>query len=67
MIQIIASLIESDIVSFLREEHDVNTVFNFIHNKNITYIAWRSDNDGPAQRWWREAILRAPFLNPLYA
>ena len=51
MIQIIATLIESDIVSFLREEHDVNTVFNFIHNKNITYVAWRSDNDGLAQRW----------------
>ena len=33
MIQIIATLIESDIVSFLREEHDINAVFNFIHNK----------------------------------
>ena len=33
MIQIIAALIESDIVSFLREEHDINAVFNFIHNK----------------------------------
>ncbi len=33
MIQIIASLIESNIVSFLREEHDINAVFNFIRNK----------------------------------
>lgn len=35
--------------------------------KDLTYIAWRSDNDGLAQRWWREAILRDPFLNQLYS
>jgi hypothetical protein len=42
------------------------------HQQTTTYalrslnIAWRSDNDGLAQRWWREAILHDPFLNPLY-
>ncbi len=35
--------------------------------KDLTYIARRSDNDGLAQRWWREAILRDPFLNQLYS
>ncbi|WP_434666918.1 PTS sugar transporter subunit IIA [Klebsiella sp. B345] len=38
MIQIIASLIESDIVAFLRKQHDINTVFNFIHNKMETSL-----------------------------
>lgn len=33
MIQLIASLIESNIVSRLHKEHDINTVFNFIHNQ----------------------------------
>lgn len=28
---------------------------------------WRSGNDGLAQRWWREAILRSESLNQLYA
>jgi hypothetical protein len=43
------------------------------HQQTTTYalrslnIAWRSDNDGLAQRWWREAILHDPFLNPLTA
>ena len=35
--------------------------------KDITYMAWRSGNDGLAQRWWREAILRSESLNQLYA
>ncbi len=33
MIQLIASLIESDIVTFLQQENDVNSVLHFIQNK----------------------------------
>nr|VUD32591.1 PTS system transporter subunit IIA [Raoultella sp. NCTC 9187] len=33
MIQLIASLIESDIVTFLQQEHDVNSVLHFIHKQ----------------------------------
>ena len=41
------------------------TVISF-REKDIAYMAWRTDNDGLAQRWWREAILEEPFLNQLY-
>ena len=34
--------------------------------KDITYMAWRSGNDGLAQRWWREAILQSESLGQLY-
>lgn len=34
--------------------------------KDITYMAWRSGNDGLAQRWWREAILQSESLSQLY-
>lgn len=34
--------------------------------KDITYMAWRSGNDGLAQRWWREALLRGDLLSQLY-
>ena len=34
--------------------------------KDITYMAWRSGNDGLAQRWWREAILQDERLSQLY-
>ncbi|MFK3705200.1 DNA-binding transcriptional LysR family regulator [Raoultella sp. BIGb0138] len=34
--------------------------------KDLAYLAWRSDNDGLAQRWWREAILQPSFLSQLY-
>ncbi|VGP74251.1 putative HTH-type transcriptional regulator YahB [Klebsiella quasipneumoniae subsp. similipneumoniae] len=34
--------------------------------KDITYMAWRSGNDGLAQRWWREALLRDDLLSQLY-
>ena len=34
--------------------------------KDITYMAWRSGNDGLAQRWWREAILQSERLGQLY-
>ncbi|MFQ7458840.1 MAG: LysR family transcriptional regulator, partial [Klebsiella michiganensis] len=29
-------------------------------------MAWRSGNDGLAQRWWREAILQSESLGQLY-
>lgn len=41
------------------------TVISF-REKDIAYMAWRTDNDGLAQRWWREAILEEPFLHQLY-
>lgn len=34
--------------------------------KDITYMAWRSDGDRLAQRWWREAILQSESLGQLY-
>ena len=34
--------------------------------KDITYMAWRSGNDGLAQRWWREVLLRGDLLSQLY-
>ncbi|MDP1276582.1 LysR family transcriptional regulator, partial [Klebsiella pneumoniae] len=34
--------------------------------KYITYMAWRSGNEGRAQRWWREALRRGDLLSQLY-
>ncbi len=29
-------------------------------------MGWLSGNDGLAQRWWREALLRGDLLSQLY-
>lgn len=43
MIQLIASLIESDIVTFLQQENDVNSVLHFIQNKwSSHYVSYQN-------------------------
>ncbi len=43
MIQLIASLIESDIVTFIQQENDVNSVLHFIQNKwSSHYVSYQN-------------------------
>lgn len=45
-------LIEKPVVSF--------------REKDIAYMAWRNQNDGPAQHWWREALLASDRFSSWY-